>query len=135
MATSSKVVFNLKHLQEKAQESIDSQINQKQLEVNSFEDEAALEERIREWRIQQEERVSELSRQLGENEVDNYQLSQFKLDPIPTIDRYDQSRAERDLRTLEAKRSRILAKSTSLVGDESGNISLTKTQLEEFFAL
>lgn len=135
MASSSKVVFNLSTLQQKALESINLRINQKEFEARSFEDEDALEARISEWRARQEAKISELFSQLGKGGVDNHRLSKFKLDPIPEVDLYERRRAERELRALEAERSRIVAKSESLVADENGNISLTKTQLNEFFGL
>lgn len=135
MASSSKVMFKLETLREKALESIDFRIAQKQLEVASFEDEAALTQRIKDWRARQETRIAELFSQLGEGGIGDHQLAKWKIQPIPETDRYERDRAERDLRNLEATRSRIVAKSESLVADEDGNISLTKTQLNEFFGL
>lgn len=136
MATSSKVQFRLDTLREKALESIDHRIARKRLEVDSFEDDEALEQRVNEWRAKQEERISDLFRRLDDGRgIDNHSLSKWKIEPIPEIDRYERQRAERDLRSLESERLRILAKSESLVADEDGNISLTKTQLKEFFGL
>jgi tRNA splicing endonuclease len=133
MATSSKVQFRLETLKEKALESIDFRIAQQRLLVESFDDDEALEQRITEWRTRQEEKVSDLFRSLGE--ADNHRLSKFKIDPIPEVDRWERQRAERDLQSMENKRTQILAKSESLVADEDGNIALTKTQLSEFFGL
>lgn len=133
MATSSKVQFSLSKLREKALQSIDYRIQQKELEVASYDSDEALTERITEWRARQEEKLSDLFQQL--DTVDNHKLSLFKLDSIPKVDLYDRSRAGRELERLRSKRSQIAAKSESLVGDENGNISLTKTQLEEFFGL
>lgn len=133
MATSSKVLFRLETLKQKALESIDSRIDRKRLEVQSFEDDTALQQRVVEWRARQEEKVSELFRSLGD--TDNHRLANFKIDPIPEVDAYDLRRAERELENLESRRSQIWAKTESLVPDEDGNISLTKTQLTEFFGL
>lgn len=133
MATSSKVQFRLETLKEKSIESIDFRIAQQQVLVDSYDDDAALEQRIAEWRERQEEKVSDLFRSLGE--ADNHRLSKFNIDPIPEVDRWERQRAERDLEGLRSRRSKILAKSESLVADEEGNISLTKTQLTEFFGL
>ena len=133
MATSSKVQFKLSVLKEKALEAIDFKIAQQEVVVQSFDDDAALETRISEWRARQEERVSDLFRSLADQ--DNHRLAKFEIDPIPTVDRWDRQRAERDLNSLRNKRSDMLAKSESLVPDESGNIALTKTQLSEFFGL
>lgn len=135
MASSSKVLFKLETLKEKALESIDFRIAQKRLEVESYDDDAVLEQRIADWRTRQEERISDLFRKLGEGGLDNHTLSKFKLDDIPKVDRWERERAETDLRGLESRRSKIVAKSESLVPDEDGNISLTKLQLREFFDL
>ena len=135
MASSSKVLFKLETLKEKALESIDFRIAQKRLEVESYDDDAVLEQRVEEWRTRQEERISDLFRKLGDGGMDNYELSKFQLDAIPKVDRWERERAETDLRGLESRRSRIVAKSESLVPDEDGNISLTKLQLREFFDL
>lgn len=135
MATSSKVKFNLETLKTKALESIDFRIEQAQREVDSFEDESALLERIADWRERQEARISELFSQLGEGGIGDHQLAKWKIQPIPEVDRYDRSRAESTLRSLKNTRSQIVAKTDSLVPDENGNIPLTKTQLAEFFGL
>lgn len=135
MASSTKVHFNLEKLREKALESIDFRISSKRLEVESHEDEAALAQRIATWRQEQEERLVGVTKLLANGDIDNHRLSRFKLDPIPTVDGYDRSRAERELRSLEATRTQILAKGSSLVADVDGNVSLTSTQLSEFFGL
>jgi len=133
VATSSKVKFKLDVLRQKAIESIDYRISQAELEVASFDDDEAFSERVRQWREDSERRLSEIFSQLGE--IDDYRLSKFRLAEIPTIDRYARRSAERVLEDLKVKRSRVIAKSESLVPDEDGNISLTKTQLSEFFGL
>lgn len=135
MATSTKVVFKLDVLREKALESIDHRIALAQTELASYDDDEALAERVKEWRAHQEAKVSKLFAQLGEGGIDDYQLSKFKLDEIPSVDRWDRSRAERNLRELESKRTQITAKGDALVANEDGNIALTKTQLSEFFGL
>ena len=61
--------------------------------------------------------------------------TQFQLDPIPEVDKWERRDAGRMLRELESKRTQIEAKSAALVADEDGNIALTKTQLYEFFGL
>lgn len=136
MATSSKVQFRLETLRDKAIESIDFRIAAQTLVVDSFDDDAALEQRVNEWRENQEAKISDLFRRLNDDTgIDNLSLSRWKLDPIPEVDRWERVRAERDLQTLLSMRSKILAKSESLVPDENGNIALTKTQLGEFFGL
>jgi hypothetical protein len=135
MATSSKVVFKLDTLREKALDSIDHRIAMAALEVESFDDDDALAERIKEWRARQEEKVSKLFARLGDGGIGDHELAKFKLDAIPEVDRWERQRAERNLRELEAKRTQITAKSEALVPDEHGNIALTKTQLSEFFGL
>lgn len=136
MATSSKVQFRLETLKEKALESIDFRIAQQRLLVESFDDDAALEQRVTDWRARQEERISDLFRRLSDDSgIDNHSLAKWKIEPIPEVDKWERQRAERDLQGLENKRTQILAKSESLVADEDGNIALTKTQLAEFFGL
>lgn len=136
MATSSKVQFRLETLREKAVESIDFRIAQQRLLVESFDDDEALEQRVAEWRAEQEQRISDLFRRLSDEKgIDNHSLAKWKIAPIPEVDRWERQRAERDLQALENKRTQILAKSESLVADEDGNIALTKTQLSEFFGL
>lgn len=135
MATSSKVKFNLETLKAKSLESIDFRIQQAETEVASYEDESALQERIRQWRANQESRISDLFNSLGEGGIGDHQLSKWRIQPIPEIDRYDRNKAEGTLRRLQSTRSQIVAKADSLVPDDEGNISLTKTQLDEFFGL
>lgn len=135
MASSSKVMFKLNVLQEKALESIDERIAIRQGELEDVGSEERLQEMITEWRAKQEKKISDVFGKLGGDELDNYTLSRFKLDPFPEVDGYDRNRIQRALNTLLASRSQIVAKSGSLVADAEGNIALTKTQLEEFFGL
>lgn len=133
MVSSSKVMFRLDSLREKSLETINSRIETKQAEVDSFDDEAASAERVKEWRKEQEKKVKDLAKSL--KDTDDYRLSRFSIDPIPEADVYERRRAIRDLESMKATRDRIVAKSDSLVPDEEGNIALTKTQLQEFFGL
>jgi hypothetical protein len=135
MATSSKVKFNLETLRRKALESLDVRIAQAQTEVDSYFDDAAMEQRLVEWRSRQERKISVIFSQLGEGQVDDYRLAQFALDPIPSVDRYARRDAEQRLAHLKGKRSQVVAKAESIVPDEDGSVSLTKTQLTEFFGL
>jgi hypothetical protein len=135
MATSSKVLWNLTKLQEEALRSIDERIARKVLEVESYDDDDALRARVAEWRAAQEAHISDMFRRLGDGGLDDFSLSKFKLDPMPKVDRWDRNKAERELSQLQARRSKIVAKSSSLVTDDDGNIALTKTQLAEFFDL
>lgn len=135
MATSSKVRFNLATLKQKALESIDQRIARARDEVESHDDPAALERLIDQWRADQEKRVSDLFRALGEGGIRDRQLAEFKIQPMPELSIRERRQAEYRLRDLEDIRSQIVAKADSLVPDEEGNISLTKTQLDEFFGL
>lgn len=135
MATSSKVKFNLATLKEKALESIDFRIAQAKQDVASHEDPAALEARIDAWRAEQEKRVSDLFSRLGDGHLRDRELAEWRIQPMPETSLRDRNRAESNLRSLEATRSQIVAKADSLVPDGEGNISLTKTQLDEFFGL
>lgn len=135
MASSSKVLFNLQTLKEKALESINLRIKQAEDEVASHEDPAALERRVDEWRATQETRISDLFSRLGDKTLRDRELAEWKVQPMPDISSRDRYRAESRLRELQATRSQIQAKADSLVADADGNISLTKTQLAEFFGL
>lgn len=135
MASSSKVLFNLETLKAKALESIDSRIARAKQEVESYEDPAALEARVEDWRKEQEKRVSDLFSRLGDGRMRDRELAEFRIAPMPDISNRDRYRAESRLRDLEDTRSQIVAKADSLVADDAGNISLTKTQLAEFFGL
>jgi len=135
MATSSKVKFNLKTLKEKALESIDERIGRAQTEVDSFADESAMDAMVASWRADQEKRVSDLFSRLGDGRLRDRELADFRIQPMPDISNRDRYRAEARLRDLKDTRSEIVAKADSLVADADGNISLTKTQLSEFFGL
>lgn len=135
MATSSKVRFNLDTLRAKALETIDLRIKQAATEVRSYEDDDALAERMVEWRATQERKIAVIFSQLGEGGVDDYRLAQFALDPVPSVDRWERGDAERNLQRLEVKRSQIVAKADAIQPDADGTISLTKTQLADFFGL
>jgi hypothetical protein len=135
MATSSKVRFNLETLRTKALESIDLRISMAQVEVDSYDDDEALALRVQQWRARQEEKISIIFSQLGDDGVDDYRLSKFALDDIPSVDRYDKREAERTLERLLAKRSQIEAKASAIQPEEDGTVSLTKTQLADFFGL
>jgi hypothetical protein len=133
MATSSKVQFKLDKLSARAVEAIDLRIDQKRTELErlgSPEDQA---ERIAEWRKAQEAKISNIFSQL--DSIDDVSLSRFALDKLPDANHWDIDRARRDLDRLLADRAKIVAKAESLVADAEGNVSLTKTQLREFFEL
>lgn len=135
MATSSKVRFDLDTLRRKALESLDLRIAQAQTEVDSYFDDNAMEARLVEWRQIQERKIAVIFSQLGEGGVDDYRLAQFALDPIPSVDKWARRDAEQRLASLVAKRSQVEAKAESIMADEDGGVSLTKTQLAEFFGL
>lgn len=138
MATSTKVLFNLETLKTRALEAIDLKIEHSQQVVDSYDSDEALKDRVTEWREQATAMVQDLAGRLsgGENEeVGDYELSKFKVPEIPSVTNYDRRRAQNELHGLQERRALIVAKTESLVGDENGNISLTKTQLQEFFGL
>ena len=135
MASSSKVQFNLENLKEEALKSIDLRIEAKAAEVASHGDDAALDKLVEEWRARQETRISDLFSKLGDGRLRDLELASFRIEPMPKADVHERFRAQRELQELKAVRTQIAAKSSSLVPDEEGNISLTKTQLSEFFGL
>ena len=131
MATSSKVKFKLESLRDKAVASIDARLVRKQKELEEFDESDALQEKVSAWRDRQNERL----RELLDADVDNQTLSTFRIEPIPATPTWGRSHVEREIKNLIATRDRVIAKSESLVPDADGNISLTKTQLKEFFEL
>lgn len=133
MATSSKVQFKLDVLRQKSLEAIDERIAQKQAELDELGSPEAESERLKQWRANQETRIIQLHAQLGS--IDNVSLSRFNIEDLPDSNSWERSRLERELSRMKSDRARIIAKSESLVPDEEGNVSLTKTQLKEFFEL
>lgn len=136
MATSSKVKFDLNQLLGRAIETIDLRIQQAEDKVASHGDEQAFAVRMSEWRKRQEEKIRHLVSQMDNGEVDDYRLSSFALDDAPRrFDKYDKRRDQDRLDHLCTRREQIRAKAGSLVPEDDGSISLTKTQLREFFDL
>lgn len=136
MATSSKIMFNLETLSAEAIKSINTRIEQAQAKVDSHHDERAFSALVAEWRVRQEEKIRGLLSRLESGELTDIQLAKFTIDEIPDSgDKWEQRRDRERVQTLELRRSDIQAKAASLVADENGSISLTKTQLREFFDL
>lgn len=136
MASSSKVMFKLETLKKQAIKSIDERIRQTEQEVASYSDDEQLRLRIAEWRTRQEKRVADLHKRLRQSgSIGDHELARWSIEEIPSVDRWDRQRAERNLRELQSRKTQILAKGESLVPDAEGNVSLTKTQLSEFFSL
>lgn len=135
MATSSKVKFNLETLKTMALKSLDERIALARDQYDSYENDDALARRVTAWRARQEEKISHIFSQLGEGGVDDVRLSSFALDPYPQADYYARRDAEQALTRLLSTRSKIIAKSGSITPDEDGNVSLTKTQMSDFFGL
>lgn len=136
MATSSKIRFNLESLSTEALKSIDTRIEQAQAKVDSYHDEGAFAQLMAEWRVRQEEKLRGLVARLDNGELADIQLAKFRVDDVPDSgDKYEQRRDLERVRALEVRRGEIQAKANSLVPDADGTISLTKTQLREFFDL
>lgn len=136
MATSTKVQFALRTLQEKAIENINFQIAQAELKCAAFDDEETLAQKVAEWRAYAEAAISNVFHKLGgENPISDGDLSSFKLKSMPKVDYYDKREAQRRVEDLRVRRNKIEAKSQALVPDADGNVSLTKTQLADFFGL
>ena len=133
MSSSSKVMFNLENLKSESLKSIDERIARQKETVDSFHDDAAFESLVSAWRRTQENRIAELLSNMAQ--IDTQVLSKFKFEDMPSRDEYEQRSAVRELDRMHTTRSKIVAKTESLVPDEAGNISLTKTQLAEFFGL
>lgn len=132
-----KVKFKLGDLQAKALESIDARIENAGRNFMQLTDQSAYEEQTAEWRRKAEEQIVNLAHRISTGEtMSNIDLSRAALLPNrPQHDEYAVNRARKALEALEAERTKIVAKSESLVPDEDGNISLTKSQLADFFGL
>jgi predicted nucleic acid-binding Zn-ribbon protein len=133
VATSTKVLFKLSSLREKALTAINERIDNAEEELERFNRDDTLIELRREWRKRQDERIDDLCSRL--DEISDEELSRFKLDELPKIDQWEKSRARQRLNGLRVTREQMIAKADSLVADEDGNIGLTKTQLQEFFGI
>lgn len=132
MATSSKTVFKLKTLQEKAVSAIDERIAAKVLEIENFDrlDQTA---ELGEWRNGCIAMIEGIY--VRRFDCTDAELAGFHLPKKPHLDTYQRDRMEKELQTLQARRAKTMAKSGSLAPDADGNIALTKTQLSEFFDL
>jgi hypothetical protein len=135
MATSSKVRFKYDDLKARAIESIDFTIDEQEHLVRSLSDHEIIRKAVAEWRTAQEDRLSELMHRIANGQVDDHELSRFKLDDIPTPDHWEERSALRHLTALRERRTRLVAKMDSLVPEPDGSIALTKTQLRDFFGL
>ena len=133
MAT--KVKFTLADLQARAVQVLDGRISDVQDRLAAQTDTSALEAKVAKWEAQQRARLVQLAKDMELGLVTRDQLATFRLDPRPQRDAYTQRDAERELRTLTSDREKVLAKSSALVPDADGSISLTQTQLSDFFGL
>lgn len=133
MPTAAKVRFRLDELQRQAVASLDDRISEAEREADTEASEARYRADLLEWRSRQEKRFSDLFRQL--DTIDDLSLAAFRVDPMPEFSRADRSRARRRVDDLRALRSQIAARAASLVPDEDGAVSLTKTQLADIFGL
>lgn len=133
MATSTKVLFKLSSLRERALEAIEERIYEADAELERLENDEVLVELRQDWRRDQSRKLIDLVDKL--HDVPDEQLARFKLDELPKVDQWAKQRARQQLRQLRAQRDQIAAKADSLVADEDGNIALTKTQMQEFFGL
>jgi RNA processing factor Prp31 len=133
VATSTKVLFKLSSLREKALTAINERIDNAEEELERLNRDDTLAELRRDWRQKQQIRIDDLFSRL--DEISDEELSRFRLDELPKIDQWAKGKARQRVNGLRATRDQIIAKADSLVSDEDGNIGLTKTQLAEFFGL
>jgi len=135
MAGQSKVRFKLEDLKEKALAAIDLQIGEAATHLTNLSDDEALADARTEWRETVHHSVTALSADFeGLTDKDLRQrLAGFPA--YPMRDEYAVIRQQQRLRLLEQDRAKILAKAESLVPDEDGTISLTKTALNDYFGL
>lgn len=135
MATSSRATFSLEKLKAEALHVLDVRLEQARNHLASFEDDDMWESLLSEWRARQIEKVVNLYTDIMASNYTDHRLSEFKLESLPKRDSWDRRDAQRDVEILVAKRASVEAKANSLASDPDGNISLTKTQLREFFGL
>ena len=137
MASSSKVVFRLETLRERATEALETKIKIANSNLAAHYDDRALAEAVAKWRAEQEKRVAELASALHEDgsAVADATLAAFSVDDMPSRDRWRERECRQRLEYLITRRAEVEAKSSALVPDADGNVHLTKTQLREFFDL
>jgi septation ring formation regulator EzrA len=135
MAGQSKVRFKLEDLKKKALAAIDLQIHEAQEHLKSISDDDALADQRTEWRETVHHWLTALSADF-DGLTDKDMRARLAMFPAyPMRDEYAVVRQAQRLRILEQDRTKILAKAESLVPDEDGNISLTKTALSDYFGL
>lgn len=135
MATSSKVRFRLDTLSVEATKSLDDRIARAEQRVAAQHDPEALAHEMNAWFDAESKRVTELARHIGAGSATPSMLSQFEVSACPTVNRYEAREARANLDRLLSKRSKMLAKTAALVPDEEGCVTLTRTQLADFFDL
>lgn len=137
MATSSKVRFDLRTLRNKALENIQTRLEEQEKIANEYGDPAFFDERVTEWRTKQIERVLAFASRLREtpDDISDQSIAAFRVEEMPTNSRWEYERAVEGIALLQAKKRQIEAKTSALVPDADGSISLTKTQLLEFFGI
>lgn len=129
MATTSRIKFNLAALMEESKKLLSN-------EIQALESELAQspEEVLKEWRAQQTARLDEFHAAVHDGGVRDYALGTFSMEPAPRSDWRRNELRDRLFRT-KSRLAAMSARAQSLVADEDGNVSLTKTQLREFFGL
>lgn len=132
-----KVKFKLEDLKAKALESLDTRIEAAGRTYAQMLDDTAHNLEREDWRRKAEAQVIHLAHRLTtEQGITDADLARAAILPNrPQRDEHAIVRARKALEALEAERTKVVAKSESLVPDEQGNISLTKTQLADFFSL
>lgn len=134
MATSSKTQFKLETLKEQSLAALDEQLRLKEEELARAQSADSHAEDLAAWRERCVTELEDLYRRRLEPGADTL-FATYRFPKMPQRDRYQVSQLERDVERLKGRRVRIIAKAESLVPDADGNLSLTKTQLSEFFGL
>lgn len=131
--SSTKVRFSLESLKDRALSAIEERITAAEERASEANDRNKIRQAQLLWRERQEARLRETVEML--NETSDEDLVGFKVEPYPKFDEYEGKRALRDLDRLYEERNSIIAKAESLITDAEGNVSLTTTQLRDFFGL
>lgn len=133
MSNTSKVVFKLDVLKQRAVEAVDEKIEHAKIQYDLVSDKSTIRVAQATWRERQDSAARDLAANL-DNLADK-DLIDFRFEPYPEFDEFQAKRAARVLDLLVEQRASVIAKAESLVPDADGNIALTQTQLKNFFGL
>lgn len=134
MAGNSKVTFRLSELVSQALVVVTQRVTaQEKVLAEAEAHEASLPDRLIEWREAQQARLDTLEVEFGT--MTSEEIAAWRFEAPPAADPWAVGRARSDLSRLLDAAEQVKAKGASLSPDASGNVSLTRAQLSEFFGL